>query len=82
MVETLLVPDDLDRYRLARAVVTAVKDLAERALAKRVDDLVAESQVVTVDDLVIPALVVVAVVVRRVIGCCHLFLAACTDEVH
>ena len=81
-METLLVPDDLDRHRLPGAVITAMKHLSEGALTQGVDDLVTVSQVVAVDNLVVSPLVVVAVVVGRVIGCCHLFLAPGANVVY
>ena len=81
-MEALLVPDDLDGHGFPGAVVTAVEHLPKRTLAQRIYNLVAEGQVVVIDDLVVPALVVVAVVVRVVVRCRHLFVTARPDVVY
>ena len=74
-MEPLLVSDDLDRNRLAGAVVATVQHLSERSLAQGINDFVAVCQVVVQHYEIVSAFVVVAVVVCRVVGCCHLFLA-------
>ena len=82
MMETLLVPYNLDSYGLAGAMVAAVEHLSEGAFTQRIYDLVTIREVVVIDDLVVPALVVVAVVVRVVVRCRHLFVAARPDVVY
>ena len=64
MVEPLLVADDLDRDRLASAVIPTVKDLTEGTLPKCIYDLITVCQMIVNDDLIITAVIVVAVVVR------------------
>ena len=81
VVETLLVPDDLDGHGLPSAVIATVKHLPEGALTQSVDNLVTIRQVVAADDLVVTAFVVVAVVVCRDVGRRHLFLALGPDVV-
>ena len=50
VVETLLVPDDLDCYGLAGTMVAAVEHLSEGALTQRIYDLVTIREVVVIDD--------------------------------
>lgn len=68
MVESLLVPDDLDRNRPSRAVISTLEDLAERSLPEQADDLVPVREVVPLDEQVVAPLVVVAVVVGRLLA--------------
>lgn len=63
VMEALLVANDLDRDHFARSVITALQDLAERALAQHVNDLVTISNVISWYDEVVASFIVVAVVV-------------------
>jgi hypothetical protein len=81
VVEALLVADDLDGDGLARLVVAALDDLAERAFAEDAHDLVPVAEVVAVDDEIVAPVVVVAVVERAVVELGHLLLATDTDAV-
>ena len=63
LMEPLLVTDDLDGHGLARAVITAVKHLAERAFAEGIDNLISVREMIVCDDLVVAAIVIVPVVV-------------------
>lgn len=75
MVEPLLVADNLDRYRLSCAVISAMQNLAERTFTKGVNDLVSECEVVVHDNKVVASLVVVAMVVRSVLQSRGLLIA-------
>lgn len=81
VMETLLVADDLDRDHVARLVIPALQDLAERSFPENVDDLVAVVKVVVRDEEIVATLVVVAVVVRRLVFRRHLLVAVWTDKV-
>ncbi len=75
MVEPLLVADNLDRYRLSCAVISAMQNLAERTFTKGVNDLVSECEVVVHDNKVVASLIVVAMVVRSVLQSRGLLIA-------
>lgn len=82
MVEPLFVADDLDGHGLSSTIVTTMKHLPKRPLAKSVDDFVTICQVIMSNDKVVAAFVVVAKVVGRVLQRGRLLLASGTDVVH
>jgi len=81
-MEPFLVTDDLHGNRFACAVIPAVKNLPKGALPKCANNLVAVCKMIIHDDLIITSLIVVAVVVGRVVGGCHLLLALGTNAIN
>ena len=79
VVESLLVPDDLDGDGSSRAVVTTLEDLTERTLAEQPDDLVPVREVIVLDDEVVSPFVIVAVVVDRLLASCRLLGGSLSD---
>jgi hypothetical protein len=63
-MESLLVPDDLDRNKHAQLVVDASHDLTKATFAKYIDNLVAIGQMVTSNDGVVTTIIIVAKVGR------------------
>jgi hypothetical protein len=82
VVESLLVTDNLDSNRLARAMISALKNLAERTLAQRPDDFVAIRKVIPGNYQIVASLVVITIVVGRVVSRCRLLFAASTNAIH
>jgi hypothetical protein len=82
VVETFLVPDDLDSDRLASTMVTTTQDLAEGTLPKCVHHLVSECQMIMGNNLIIAAFVVIAVIVYIILRCSLLLFTSRSDEVY
>ena len=65
MMESLLIPDDLDRDRTSRTMISTLQNLTKRPFPQQSDDLVSIREMIVLDNEVISSLVVVAVVVGR-----------------
>lgn len=63
-METLLIPNDLDRYALTILVISALQDLAERAFSQHRHDLVPVAQMIAFVIDVVASFVVIAVIIR------------------
>ena len=64
-MKSLLVPNDLNRNRRSRSMVSTAQYLTERSLSKAVQDFVTIGKMVMIDHEIVTAVVVVAVIVRR-----------------
>ena len=63
MMESLLVPNDLDRNHLTRTMISTLQHLAKRSFSQNVDDLVTIANVVVRNEQVVASIVVVSKVV-------------------
>lgn len=82
MMETLLVPNNLNGHRMPSAMIATVQHLSERAFTKGIDDLVTIVKVVPNDNLVVASVVVISVVVSRDIESGVMLLAGSAEVVH
>lgn len=82
MVKSLLVPNDLNRDRRSRSMISTAQHLTERPLSQAVHDFVAVGEMVAIDYEIVAAVVVVAVVVRRSFWVRKFLFATGPDVVH
>jgi hypothetical protein len=76
------VTDDLNRNRLSRAMVSTVEDLSEGPLTKNVDDLIAVCEVIVIHHQVIVTLIIIAMIPRRILHGCLVFLGVCPNAIN
>lgn len=81
-MEPLLVADNLDAHRQSSTMIPTLKHLAKRALAQSINNLIAVCKVVVLDDKIIAALIVIAIVVRRIIQSGHVLLASLSNIIY
>ena len=82
MVEALLVANDLDSDRLARAVVATMQNLPKGTFTQRIHDFIPEGQVIMHDDLIVASLVIISVIVRRIIQGRRVLRTVAAEVVH
>lgn len=70
LVETVLVPDDLDGHSFASHVITTLQNLAEAAFAQNVHNFEAEHDVVTKNNVVVAPFIIKAIIVLAVVPTC------------
>ena len=80
-MKPLLIPYDLDRHRLARAMISAVQYLTEGSFAKSVNNLITVRKMIPEDNKVVATLIVISVVVSGVLQSGGLLVALSTNEV-
>lgn len=73
MLEALLISDELNSYEFLRFMIKALKCLSEAALSKELHDLKLVPDVILNYDLIVPALIIIAKVVRMLRGAFDFF---------
>ena len=82
MMESLLVPNNLNCDRTSRSMISAAQYLTEGTLPETVHDFVTVTKLVPVHDKIVAAIIVIAVVVRRFVRVGRLLLATSPDVIH
>ncbi len=82
VVESLLVSNDLNCNRCTRGMISAAQYLTKGPLPKAVHDFVTVTEMVMINYKIVTAVVVVAVVIRRLIWVSRFLLATSPDVVH
>ena len=81
MMETFLVPNNLNGHGFASAMITTVQYLSEGTFAQGVDHLVPVCEMILVDNKIVASVIVITMIVGRVVASCRFLVASCPDVV-